>query len=145
MVEFAVSAPEVLGKYRVIAVVGASRNGWKEANAVPLYLKRHGYTIIPVNPTATEILGERAFPSLLEIPEALARQIEVVEVFRPSGELPRIAADVAELRNRFGRPFVLWAQVGLENEEAKRVLEKVGVGYVMDACMRTVHQQYHRR
>ena len=135
-----VSPVEVLEKYRTIAVVGASKNPGKAAYSVPRYLKDHGYRIIPINPATTEIMGEIAYRSLPEIPEALGRTVEVVEVFRPSEELPQVALQAAEMKRRLGRPFVFWAQLGLESEEAKRILETSGIQYVMDACMRTVHQ-----
>lgn len=140
MVSSSVNPLEVLRRYRVIAVVGASKNPEKDAHTVPLYLKEHGYTVIPINPTAGEIFGVKAYPSLLNLPEQLAREVEVVEVFRPSEELPEIAKQVLELRKRYGRPFVFWAQLGLENDEAKMMLDKAGVGYVMNACMRVIHR-----
>jgi uncharacterized protein len=136
---------EVVKRYRTIAVVGASKNPEKEAYSVPKYLKDHGYRIIPVNPTATEIMGEAAYPSLSDIPENVARQVEVVEVFRPSDELPQVALQAAEMKRRCGRPLVFWAQLGLESEEARRILEENGIQYVMDACMRVVHQVSVRR
>ena len=91
------SPVEVLKRSKTIAVVGASRNPEKEAFTVPRYLKEHGYQIVPVNPTATEILGERAYPSLLDLPEEVAEPVDVVEVFRPSGELPEVALQAAEM------------------------------------------------
>jgi uncharacterized protein len=135
-----VSPFEVLKKSKTIAVVGASKNHEKEAYSVPLYLKEHGYRIVPVNPTATEIFEEKAYPSLGELPEAVGRTVDVVEVFRPSGELPEVALQVAEMKRRLGRSPVFWAQQGLESEEAKRILESNAIQYVMDACMRTFHR-----
>gem|GEM_PF-55387 len=136
-----VSKADVLKRYRVIAVVGASKNPEKEAHAVPAYLKLHGYTIIPINPTSQEVLGEKAYGSLLDIPPQLAKQVDVVEVFRPSEELPEVAKQTAEFKRRHGRPFVFWAQLGLENEEAKKILAESGIAYVMNACMRIEHQK----
>lgn len=131
---------EVIRKYRFIAVVGASKSPEKEAYTVPAYLQRSGFRIVPINPTAESIHGERAYPSLSSLPDELARKVEVVEVFRPSEELPQVAAQAVEMKKRTGRPYVFWAQQGIENEEAKKVLGSAGVDYVMDACMRTVHQ-----
>jgi uncharacterized protein len=145
MVTGTASPAEVLKRCRTIAVVGASKNPEKEAHSVPRYLKDEGYRIVPVNPSATEIFGETAYPSLADIPEGVARTIDVVEVFRPSEELPKVALQAAEMKKRRGRPFVFWAQQGLESEEAKRILEGSGIQYVMDACMRTVHQIYVRK
>jgi Predicted CoA-binding protein len=85
---------EVLKRYRTVAVVGASKDPSKWAHIVPKYLKEHGYRIIPINPTASEILGEKAYKSLMEVPE----EVEVVEVFRPSEEVPKIAEEVIQRR-----------------------------------------------
>ena len=117
-----VSPKEVIQKYRVVAVVGASKNPEKEAFTVPAYLKEHGFMVIPVNPTAAEVDGAMAYPSLAALPEDLAKRVEVVEVFRPSAELPQVAEQVAEMKEKTGRPFVFWAQTGLENQEAKAIL-----------------------
>ncbi len=104
-------------------------------------MKQHHYRIIPINPTARELLGEKAYPTLLDMPEALAKQIDVVDVFRPSEELPQVARQTVKLKRLYGRPLVFWAQLGLENEEAKRILSQNDIPYVMNACIRTVHQQ----
>ncbi len=130
---------EVLRKYHVIAVVGASKNPEKDANSVPAFMKEKGYTIIPVNPTADQILGEKAYPSLLDLPAAIANRIEVVDVFRPSEELPEVARQVIELKKRYGKPYVFWGQLGLENDEAKKMLSEAGIPYVMNSCMRIVY------
>ncbi len=136
-----ISPVEVLRNHWVIAVVGASRNPEKDAHTVPLYMKQHRYKIIPINPTEGELLGENVYPTLLDVPEELAKQIEVVGVFRPSEELPQVARQVAKLKQLYGGPLVFWAQLGLENEEAKRILSQNGIPYVMNECMRTVYQQ----
>lgn len=137
-----VSPAETLRKYKVIAVVGASKNPEKEAFTVPEYMKEHGYKIIPVNPTADRILDEKAYPSLADLPPELAKHVEVVDVFRPSEELPQVAQQVIEMRKQYARPFVFWAQLGLENDDAKQMLSKNGIPYVMNACLRALHQRY---
>jgi predicted CoA-binding protein len=139
MVYSTVDPKEVLRKYRIIAVVGASKNPEKDANTVPAYLMEHGYTIIPVNPTAENILGVKAYPSLLSLPSQIASKLEVVNVFRPSEELPEVARQTVEVKKNYGRPYVFWAQLGLYNEEAAKILSQAGIDYVMDACMRIVH------
>jgi uncharacterized protein len=135
-----VRTDDVLRNFKVIAVVGASKNEEKEAFTVPQYLKQHGYTLIPVNPTTDSIHGAKSYPSLLEIPAEIAKTVDIVEVFRPSEELPRVAEHVAEMKRKTGRPFVFWAQLGLENDEAKKILRACGVEYVMNSCMRTEHR-----
>ena len=139
MPSFNVEPKEVMRKYKVIAVVGASKNPEKEANTVPDYLMRHGYTVIPVNPTADMVLGLKAYPSLADVPADVAHKVDVVEVFRPSKEFPQVARQVAEMKNRTGRPYVFWGQLGLENDEAKKILEEAKVEFVMDRCMRIEH------
>ena len=133
-----------MGRYKVIAVVGASKNPEKEAASVPAYLKNHGYTIIPINPTTDSVDGLKAYPSLADLPDDVARMVEVVDVFRPSEELPQVARQVVEMKKRVGRPFVFWGQLGLENDEAKEILVDANVDYVMDRCMRVEHQVLSR-
>jgi uncharacterized protein len=130
---------EVIRTRKVIAVVGASKNPGKDANTIPAFLREHGYRVVPINPAADEIFGERVFPSLASMPEQLAKEVEVIEVFRPSEELPQVARQVVELSKRYGRSYVFWAQAGLENDEAKEVLTTAGIPYVMNACMRVVY------
>ncbi|QQG48646.1 MAG: CoA-binding protein [archaeon] len=136
-----VDPQEIIGKPRVVAVVGASKNPEKDAYTVPEYLLAHGFTVIPINPTADAIHGVRVYPSLKDIPEEVARTVEVVDVFRPSEEFPEVARQVVAMKARAGKPLVFWGQLGLENEEAKGILSVAGIDYVMDSCMRTEHQR----
>jgi uncharacterized protein len=136
-----ISPHEVLRKYKTIAVVGASKNPQKDANTVPQFMKDRGYKIIPVNPTADEIVGEKSYPSLMDLPSDLASKVEIVDVFRPSEELPQVAQQVVDFYKKTGRPVVFWAQLGLENEEAKQILTKNKIPYIMNACLRIVSRQ----
>ena len=133
------ASPKDALKYKTIAVVGASKNPEKEAHTVPAYLQRHGYKIIPVNPTADSILGEKAYPTLLDLPADLAKKVEIVEVFRRSEDLPEVARQAVKMKERYGRPFVFWAQLGLESDEAKQILDGSKIPYVMDRCMKVEH------
>ena len=107
-----VEPTDVMRKYKVIAVVGASKNPEKDANTVPVYLQERGYTIVPVNPTADIINGARAYPSLSEIPEQLAKTIEVVDVFRPSEEFPQVARQVVGRQKGSGRRWGVGGLLG---------------------------------
>ncbi|MEM4651592.1 MAG: CoA-binding protein [Pyrobaculum sp.] len=130
---------EVLKRYRSVAVVGASRDPSKWAHIVPKYLKEHGYRIIPINPTASEILGEKAYKSLMEVPE----EVEVVEVFRPSEEVPKIAEEVIQRKRARGDVKVLWLQLGITaDEESKKRLKEAGIALVENACMMETHQRH---
>jgi predicted CoA-binding protein len=132
---------EVLKRYRTVAVVGASKDPSKWAHIVPKYLKEHGYRIIPINPTASEILGEKAYKSLMEVPE----EVEVVEVFRPSEEVSKIAEEVIQRRKARGDVKVLWLQLGITaDEDTKKRLKEAGIALVENACMMETHQRHLR-
>jgi predicted CoA-binding protein len=116
----------ILRDFSKLAVVGASRHPHKAAFSVPSALKAEGFRVIPVNPEADSLFGERAYPSLAEIPEP----VEVVVVFRPSAEAPGIAKEAARIGAK-----ALWLQLGLRSEEARRIAEEAGLLYVEDHCM----------
>lgn len=133
---------EILEKYRVVAVVGASRSLEKDAGKVPAYLKEKGYEIIPINPRADEILGVKAYPSLLDLPEDLAKRIEIVDVFRPPQEAMEVVRQAAELKEKYGRPFVIWFQIGTATVEAVKEARKHGFEVVSGKCMMMEHKKY---
>ena len=120
------SAQQILADSAVIAVVGASRDPGKAAHRVPLEMQRHGWRIIPVNPTADEIVGENVYRSLTDIPE----QVGLVDVFRPGPE----CADVARAAVEAGAT-ALWLQLGIRSEEARKIAEDAGLLYVEDRCL----------
>jgi predicted CoA-binding protein len=124
--------PEAIVKEtRSIAVVGASNDSEKASHEVASYLKEQGYRVIPVNPTEEEVLGERTYDTVDQIPE----QVDVVDVFLPSEKTPEIADDAVRAEAK-----VLWLQEGIENEEARRIAEDGGLTYVEDRCMRKTHE-----
>jgi uncharacterized protein len=124
----------ILDDARTIAVVGLSSNPERDSHSVAGYLQRKGYRIIPVNPNETEVLGERAFPTLRDIPTEI--HVDVVDVFRRAEYTPDVARDAAAVGARS-----LWLQLGIVNEEAARIASEAGLGVVMDACIRTVHRR----
>ena len=117
---------EILRYARTIAVVGASRDPQKSAASVPRALQQRGFRIIPVNPYADTLLGERAYKSLGDIRD----KVDVVDVFRPGVEAPAIARQAAALGAR-----ALWLQQGITSPEARRIAEAAGMDYVEDLCM----------
>jgi len=139
---------EILLTARTIAVVGLSKDPSKESHSVSEYMMNHGYKIIPVNPTAEEILGQRSYPSLLEIPASKARAIDIVDIFRPSDQVPPIVDQAAHLRRKYGKnPKMVWMQEGIENQAAADVAKKSGMFVVQNLCVRTEHRRlaYTRR
>jgi predicted CoA-binding protein len=115
-----------------IAVVGASGDETKAAHSIPRYLQRQGFRIIPVNPKGGEILGEKVYQRLEDIPEP----VDVVDVFRPSAETPDVATDAVKVGAK-----VLWLQEGVSSEEAERIATEGGLQVVMDRCMGETHHR----
>jgi predicted CoA-binding protein len=123
----------MLHNARTIAIVGLSSNELRASNFVGYYLKRHGYTVIPVNPRETEILGETCYPSLLDVPVP----IDVVDVFRAPEALPGIARDAVAIG-----ASALWCQFGVINEEGAQIAEGGGLTVIMDRCLKIEHARY---
>ena len=132
---------DILKKYRTIAVVGLSKEPEKDSHKVSAYLKQHGYRIIPVNPFADEVLGEKSYKSLLDIPPEIQKTIEIVDVFRSSKDVPPIVDQAIKLKAMFSRPFVVWMQLGIVNEQAAEDARKAGLIVVMDKCMMIEHHR----
>jgi predicted CoA-binding protein len=131
---------EILTKYRTVAVIGLSREPGKDSYRVSAYLKKHGFRIIPVNPFADEVLGEKSYKSLLEIPREIQKTVEVVDVFRPAKDVLPIVEQATKLKKMFGKPCVVWMQLGIVNEQAAEAARKAGLIVVMDKCMMVEHQ-----
>ena len=132
---------DILKKYKVIAVVGLSKEPGKDSHRVSAYLKQHGYRIIPVNPSSDEILGEKSYKSLLDIPPEIQKTIEIVDIFRPSEDVPPIVEQVIKLKQTYGKPFVVWMQLGIINEQAAEAAKRAGLIVVMDKCLMIEHHR----
>lgn len=118
--------------YKNVAVVGMSKNEEKAANYVPLYLMRQGYNVVPVNPTADQILDKKCYPNLQEVSEP----IDVVDVFRPSDQVLPVVEEAIKKN-----PKVIWLQEGIHNEEAENLARKAGIKVVFNRCMLAEHQR----
>jgi uncharacterized protein len=123
---------DILLSARTIASFGLSSNPGKESYDIVQYLKSQGYRIIPVNPTADEILGEKSYPDLESVPEP----IDVVQVFRKSEDVPPVVDSAIKVGAK-----VVWMQEGIVNEEAAQKAREAGLQVVMDACMRMTHRR----
>lgn len=132
---------EVLSKFKTVAVVGLSRDPQKASYQVPEYLKEHGFHIIPVNPFVDIVLGEKSYKSLLDMPVEVQRTIEIVEIFRPSGDVLPIVEQAIQLRKSLGVPYVVWMQLGIMNETAAEKAKKAGLIVVMNHCMMLEHKR----
>jgi uncharacterized protein len=126
-------SPEVLASAKTIAVVGASRDPRKAGGSVPEGLQRRGFRIIPINPYADELFGERVYRSLAEVPE----KIDLVDVFRPAADAPEIARQAVAIGAK-----ALWLQEDIRSEEARCIAEEAGLDYIEDECTAVVASLY---
>jgi len=126
----------VLHSAKTIAIVGLSNNQLRASYFVGYYLKRHGYQVIPVNPREPEILGEKSYPSLLDVPVP----VDVVNVFRAPSALPAIARDAVAIK-----AGALWCQFGVINDEGSQIAADAGLTVIVDRCLKVEHARYAGR
>ena len=127
---------EILESAKTIAVVGASRDPDKAGGSVPAGLQSRGFRIIPINPYADTLFGERAYRSLLEVREP----IDLVDVFRPAADAPEIARQAVAVGAK-----ALWLQLDIRSEEARQIAEAGGLEFVEDECTAVVASLYRVR
>ena len=126
---------EILLKNKTIAMIGVSKDPTKPSTIVMKYMQKYGYKVIPVNPKAKgeKILGEEVFAKITEI----KKPVDIVDVFRPSIEALDIAKDTVSIGAK-----VLWLQLGIKNEEAKKIVEKDNIEYIEDRCTKMEYQKH---
>ena len=126
---------EILKRYKKIALVGASQNLNKTSTIVMKYLQQYGFKVYPVNPSirGQKILGEKVFGSISEIDS----DVEIIDVFRPSNEAIEIAKEAVKINAK-----VLWLQLDLRNEEAKKIVEANNILYIEDKCTKIEFEKY---
>ncbi len=115
---------------QTIAVLGLSPKPHRDSHKVGAYLKRHGYTVIPVRPAQEEVLGEKAHPSLLEVPT----QVDIVDAFINPARILPLAADAVKIK-----PRLFWMQLGVENTAAAQLLLDAGIDVIMNRCIKIDH------
>lgn len=118
---------------RTVAIVGLSKDPLRPSNFIGFYLKRHGYKIVPVNPKESEILGEKSYPSLRDIPFP----VDVVDVFRRPDAVPDIAREAVAIGAK-----ALWLQFGVISPEGAKIAADAGLTVVMDRCMKVEHARH---
>ena len=129
------SIKEILNKYKSIAMIGVSNDTTKASTIVMKYMQKYGFKVYPVNPSAKgqKILGEEVFAKITEINQP----VDIVDVFRPSIEALDIAKDTVAIKAK-----VLWLQLGIKNEEAKKIVEENNIEYIEDKCTKMEYQKY---
>jgi len=131
----------ILERYRTVAVVGLSHDPSRDSHRVAEYLQSKGYNIIPINPFADEILGQKCYKSLIEAPKDVQKTIEIVDIFRPVQDVPPIVDQAIQLRKKHGNLQVIWMQLGIINEEAAKRAVEAGLTVIMDKCMMIEHKR----
>ena len=126
---------DILSKYKTIAMIGVSKDLTKPSTIVMKYMQKYGFKVIPVNPRAKgeKILGEEVFEKITDIKEP----VEIVDVFRPSKEAYGIAEDAVKIGAK-----VLWLQLGIRDENAKKLMEKNNINYVENKCTKMEYQKF---
>jgi hypothetical protein len=123
---------DVFASSKIIAVVGLSPKADKPSNRVANYLKVHGYRIIPVNPQYEEILGEKSYKSLSDIPD----KVDVVDIFMRAENVVPVVEEAIRIK-----PKAIWLQLGIVNDEAKAIAEKTGIDFVQNLCIKLEHER----
>ena len=126
---------EILSKYKSIAMIGVSNDPTKASTIVMKYMQKYGFKVFPVNPKAKgqKILGEEVFEKITDINDT----VDIVDVFRPSKEALEIAKDTVSIKAK-----VLWLQLGIRSEEAKKIVEENKIEYVEDKCTKMEYQKH---
>jgi predicted CoA-binding protein len=114
-----------------------SKNPTKPSHTVPAYLSSKGYTIIPINPTADNIMGLKSYSNLIDVQE----KIDILEVFRPSEQVPDVVREAIERKKQKGDIAVIWLQDGIYHDEAKKRAEESGIKVIQDRCMYRDHRR----
>ena len=129
------SIKEILSKYKKIALVGASKDSNKTSTIVMKYLQEYGFKVYPVNPSmkGEKILGEKVFGSISEI----NTPVDIIDVFRPSNEVIEIAKEAVKIKAK-----VLWLQLDIKNEEAKKIVEANNILYIDNKCTKIEFEKY---
>src|SRR5574340_1295912 len=122
---------KILTEAKIIAVYGMSRDETKTAHVIPIQMGSFGYRIIPINPTAQEILGLKVYPTLADVKE----KIDILDVFRPSAEAVDVVKQAIKRHREVGDIKVIWLQEGISNDEAKHLAEQAGIDFVQDTCI----------
>jgi len=122
---------EIFDKYKTIAVYGMSTNEVKPSNYVPVFLMNQGYNIIPLNPVASEIAGQKVQKNILDIPD----NIDILNVFRPSEQVLEVVEEAVERKKQKGDIKLIWLQEGIINDDAKKLAESHGIEFIQDKCM----------
>ncbi len=121
----------IFENYKTIAVYGMSKHPAKASHSVPAFMHKHGYKVIPINPKVDSILGLQAYTNLSAVPD----EIDILNVFRPSEQVPEIVKEAVERHNSRGDIKLIWLQEGIKSDEAKALAEDNGIEFIQNRCI----------
>lgn len=133
------SITDVIKEAKYIAVIGCSINKYRTSNQIASYLQDAGYTIIPVHPDYEEVLGEKAYASIKDIPESIS--VDIVDIFRNSEYTAEMVQDVIDRVEVTGEKPLIWTQLGVSSEEARQKAEDAHLDYIEEKCLMVEHQR----
>ena len=142
MIETISNIDEVLSEAKTIAMIGCSPNIYRTSNYAARFLQKRGYRVIPVNPEAEEIYGEKCYDSLSDIPDNI--QIDIVNVFRNSKYSADAARDVADWKEQTGQNPVVWTQLDVSSSEAEKIAEENELPYIRNKCIMVEWDRYFK-
>lgn len=130
---------DILKETKTVAIIGCSKNKYRTSYHIASYLQEQNFTIIPIHPDYDEVLGEKAYDSILDIPEDV--EIDIVDIFRDSEHTGEMVDEIIEWTNKTGQQPVIWTQLGVSSDEAKQKAEKSGLPYVEEKCLMVEHKR----
>lgn len=130
---------DTLKNARTIAIIGCSTNKYRTSYHIASYLQEQGYAIIPIHPDYDEVLGEKAYDSILDIPDGV--EIDIVDIFRDSDHTADMVDEIVEWSERTGQKPLVWTQLGVSSPEAKDKSEEGGLPYVEEKCLMVEHRR----
>ena len=130
---------DLLKNAKTVAVVGCSKDQMRTSHHIAKYIQGEGYKMIPVHPEYDEILGEKVYPTVLDIPADV--EIDIVDIFRNPEFTADMVDDVIKRVEQTGQKPVVWTQLGVSSDEAKKKAEDAGLEYVEEKCLMVEHQR----
>lgn len=134
---------DIIEKAKNIAVIGCSKKPGRASCRVAGYLQRQGYRIIPVHPQYDEVLGEKTYPTVYDIPEDI--QVDIVDIFRRSDHTAAMVDQVIRRKEQTGQEPVVWTQLNVSSDEARQKAKNAGLVYIENKCLMVEHQKLHSR
>jgi|TARA_B100001750_G_scaffold45769_1_gene33986 predicted CoA-binding protein len=130
---------QILENTTNIAVIGLSKNELKDSYQVSMYMRNSGYNIIPINPTADSIMGVKSYENLMNIPEEIMMNIELVNVFRKSEFVEGIIEEAIEINKKYGKIHTVWMQLGIFYDEADKISKENKLNIITNKCIKIEH------